>query len=86
MFCLLTLPLHLALGVLFLPFLLIRVFIKMLVALIMIPVALLAGALSIGIGLLIVGLLLAIPLTPFIVIGLFVWAIVRLTSRPVYVR
>ena len=81
MFCLLTLPLHLALGVLFLPFLLLRILIKVLVALIMIPIALLTAAVSVG-----VGLLLAIPLTPFLLIALFVWAIVRLTSRPAYVR
>jgi len=86
MFCLLTLPIHLALGVLFLPFLLLRILIKVLVALIMIPIALLTAAVSVGVGLLIVGLLLAIPLTPFLLIALFVWAIVRLTSRPAYVR
>jgi hypothetical protein len=86
MFCLLTLPLHLALGVLFLPFLLLRILIKVLVALIMIPIALLTAAVTVGVGLLVVGLLLAIPLTPFLLIGLFVWAIVRLTSRPAYVR
>jgi hypothetical protein len=86
MFCLLTFPLHLALGVLFLPFLLIRVLIKGLIALIMIPIALLTAVLSVGVGLLIVGLLLAIPLTPFLLVGLFVWAIVRLATRPAYVR
>jgi len=86
MFCLLTFPLHLAFGILFLPFLLIRILIKTLVALIMIPIALVTAALSIGVGLLVVGLLLAIPLMPFVLIGLFIWAIVRLTSRPAYVR
>ena len=80
MLCLLTLPFHLALGILFLPFLLIRVVIKTLVALIMIPIALIVAAVCGGAVLLIVGLVLAIPLLPFAFAALFVWAIVKLAT------
>ena len=63
-----------------------RVLIKALVALIMIPVAVVVAAVSVGAVLLAVGLVVAIPLLPFAFAALFIWAVVKLATRPAYVR
>ena len=57
-----------------------RLLIRALVALIMIPVALLVTAVSVGLALLVVGLVVAIPLLPFAFAALFVWAVVKLAT------
>ncbi|HEY2153893.1 MAG TPA: hypothetical protein VGH34_24020 [Vicinamibacterales bacterium] len=76
MFCLLLLPL-------FLPFLILRILIKATVALVMLPFVLLIGGIGLAVAAFAVSLAILIPLTPFFLIALFVWALIRMTSRPV---
>lgn len=85
MFWLLTLPLKLAFGVIFgillLPFFLLRVAIKLMVALLVLPIVLVFG--SIGILFAVIGLCFAllIPLLPLAFVAFCVWALVASTSR-----
>jgi hypothetical protein len=76
MFCLLLLPL-------FLPFLILRILIKTTVALVMLPFVLLVAGIGLAFAAFAVSLAVLIPLTPFFLIALFVWAVIRMTSRPV---
>jgi hypothetical protein len=76
MFCLLLLPL-------FLPFLILRILIKATVALVMLPFVLLIAGIGLAVAAFAVSLAILIPLTPFFLIALFVWALIRMTSRPV---
>ncbi|HEY1913099.1 MAG TPA: hypothetical protein VGG73_19400 [Vicinamibacterales bacterium] len=76
MFCLLLLPL-------FLPFLILRLLIKATVALVMLPFVLLIAGIGLAVAAFAVSLAILIPLTPFFLIALFVWALIRMTSRPV---
>jgi hypothetical protein len=93
MFFLLTLPFRLFFGLIFgvlilslglfvLPFLLLRLVLKAAILLVALPFALVA----IGLGLLVafsaVLFVLMIPLLPVAFLALFIWAFVRLVSRP----
>jgi len=74
--------LKLVFWVILLPLRLVGLFLKLLVGLLLLPVVLVAvvvGALAFGL-IAILGLLL--PLLPIILLGLGVWAIVKLVSRP----
>lgn len=71
----------LLLSIFFLPFLLIRVFIKAIIGLVMLPVALIVMMIGLGLAALAVSLAIAIPLMPFALIALGVWFLIRLT-RP----
>jgi len=92
---LLTLPFRIFFGVLFgllllpfallfLPFLLLRAVIKLTLLLVLAPII---AIVTVG-ALLLAGfalfLVLLLPLLPFALVGLFIWAIVR-ASRPAYV-
>jgi hypothetical protein len=76
MFCLLLLPL-------FLPFLILRILIKAAVALVMLPFVLLVAGIGLAFAAFAVSLAVLIPLMPFFLIALIVWALIRATSRPV---
>ena len=76
MFCLLLLPL-------FLPFLILRILIKATVALVMLPFVLLVAGIGLAFAAFAVSLAVLIPLMPFFLIALIVWALIRATSRPV---
>jgi hypothetical protein len=76
MFCLLLLPL-------FLPFLILRILIKATVALVMLPFVLLVAGIGLAFAVFAVSLAVLIPLMPFFLIALIVWALIRATSRPV---
>jgi hypothetical protein len=90
---LLTLPFRLAFGLLLgilllpvafivIPLLLVRFVIKAAVALIMLPFALLLAAAGIVFAVVAVALAIIVPLLPFALIALGVWALVQMTSRP----
>ena len=90
---LLTLPFRLAFGVLFgilllpfalvlLPFFLLRVLVKAVVGLVVLPFALLVAAAGILFAVIAVALALLVPLLPFALIALGIWALVHLASRP----
>ena len=79
MLCLLLLPL-------FLPFLLLRILIKTTVALVMLPFVLLIAGIGLAFAAFAVSLAVLIPLAPFAFVALFIWAVVRATSRPVVHR
>ncbi len=74
--------LKLVFWVLLLPLRLVGLFLKLLVGLLLLPVVLVAAVVGLlGFGLIaLFGLLL--PLLPIILLGLGVWAIVKLVSRP----
>ncbi len=76
MFCLLLLPL-------FLPFLILRILIKTTIALVMLPFVLLIAGIGLAFAAFAVSLAVLIPLAPFALIALFIWAVIRMTSRPV---
>ena len=88
MFCLLTLPfrlffcllfwlIFLPLTILFLPFIILRLVLKVAFALFMLPIAIVTGFLGVAIALVAVAFALLIPLAPFIVIGVCVWLLTR---------
>ena len=68
---------------LFLPFLLLRVFIKTIVMLIALPFAFLAVAFALLLAFAAVLFALMIPLLPIVFVVFCLWVIVRLASRPV---
>ena len=93
MFFLLTLPFRLAFGLLFgvlmlsfglliLPFLLLRVVFKAAVLLVALPFVLLSVGAALVVAFIAVVCVLMIPLLPFAFVALFVWAVIRLSSRP----
>jgi hypothetical protein len=90
MLWLLLLPLKLMIGLLLLPFILLRVVVKLLATLILLPIVLALAAVGVligGLGLMLGGLAfsfaLLLPLLPFAIIALFVWAIVKVAAHPV---
>ena len=89
MIWLLTLPFRLAFALLFgivllpflllaLPFLLLRAVFRTAVFVLLLPIVALVSL----IALFAVGLALALPLLPLAAIGLIVWAVVKMASRP----
>ena len=72
----------LLLAVLFLPFLLLRVFIKAVIGLVMLPIALIVACVGMLIFFIVVSVAIAIPLMPIAILACGVWLIVRLASRP----
>ncbi|HET6955132.1 MAG TPA: hypothetical protein VFI56_01085 [Vicinamibacterales bacterium] len=93
MFFLLTLPFRIAFGLLcgllflpfallFLPFMLLRLLIKSVVLLVALPFVLLAVGGALLAAFVAVLFAVMIPLLPFAFLALFIWAIIRLTSRP----
>ena len=96
MFCLLTLPFRIFFGILFavlllplgllvIPFLLLRALFKLVLFVLIAPIVVIAAiaAIVIGVGAIFVALLL--PLLPFALLALLVWALVR-ASQPAYAR
>jgi hypothetical protein len=93
MFFLLTLPFRIAFGLFFgllflpfalliVPFMLLRLLIKSMVFVVVLPFVLLAVGGALLAAFVAVLFAVMIPLLPFAFLALFVWAIVRLTSRP----
>ena len=88
MFFLLTLPFRIAFGLLllpfvllFLPFLLLRLVIKSVVFLLVLPFAMLTIGAALLMAFIALVCVLTIPLLPFAFIALFIWAVVR-STRP----
>ena len=89
MLFLLMLPLRLFVGLLllpfvllFLPFLLLRFVIKTVFLVVALPFVLLAIGGALLAALVVVLFAVMIPLLPLAFLALFIWAVVRLTSRP----
>ena len=82
---LLFFPVHLAFwllfGLLWFPFLLVRLALKLVGTLILLPLVLVLTFLGLLIGGLVFSLGLLLPLAPIVLLVFFVWALVR-TSRP----
>ena len=89
---LLTLPFRLAFGLLLgilllpfallvIPFLLLRFVLKAVVAVIMLPFALIVAAVGVVFAAMAVALAIIVPLIPFALIGLGIWALVQM-ARP----
>ncbi len=70
--------LKLAFWLVFLPLRLVGVFLKVALGLLFLPILILGGLFAIlGIGIAILA-----PLLPFVLLGLIVWGVVKLASRP----
>jgi len=82
MLCLLLLPFHLILGLLFLPFILLRAVFKLLAAMILLPIVLAVAFVGLLIGGLAISFAVLLPLLPFALLALFIWAIVKLVAHP----
>src|SRR5438034_11692034 len=85
MLWLLTLPFKLVLGLFLLPFLILRIVLKVLVAIVLLPIVLVVGFLFVVLGGLALVFAVLAPLVPFILLALLVAAIVKLASRPAIV-
>ena len=96
MFFLLTLPFRIFFGVLFgllllpfgillLPFLLLRAVIKLAVFAVVAPILLMVGLLALVATAGALLMAIVIPLLPFALVALFIWAIVR-AAQPSYAR
>jgi hypothetical protein len=90
MLWLLLLPLKLMLGVVLLPFIVLRVIFKLLATLILLPIVLALAAAGVvigGLALLVGGLAFSfailLPVLPFAIVALLVWAIVKVAAHPV---
>ena len=90
---LLTLPFRIAFGVLLaviclpiallvVPFLLLRVAVKTAVALVVLPFVLLAVAIGVVMAAVTFSIALIVPMLPLAFLGLCIWAVVKLVSRP----
>src|SRR5712692_3364308 len=77
MLCLLLLPVHLALALLWLPFLALKLVFRFLAMLIVLPIVLLVGALAAVIGGLAFFFAVLIPLAPFLIVALLIYALTR---------
>jgi len=78
--------LRLVFGLLLFPIWIARAVLKLLSAVLILPV-LLVGGLIVGLGFALAALVTAvIPLVPFVLLGLIVWGLVRAFSRPQLVR
>jgi hypothetical protein len=76
-FALLALPFALIGLVLFLPFLLFRFLFRAALAMIVLPILLLVGAVVCAALLFAAGVAILLPLSPFLLLGLLVWALTR---------
>ena len=85
-FALLFLPFALIGAVLFLPFLLLRFVLKAAVGLVVLPVVLLVAGIVCAALFLAAALAVLVPLTPFLLLGLLVWAIMRSSRAAIAVR
>lgn len=85
-FALLALPFALFFAVLWLPFLLLRFVIKAVVGLVLLPVMLVV-AVIVGAALLFAfSMAVLLPLSPFLLLGLLVWALTRNSRAAIAVR
>ena len=85
-FSIVFLPFKLVFGLLLFPIWVARAVLKLLSAVLILPV-LLVGGLIVGLGFALAALVTAvIPLVPFVLLGLIVWGLVRAFSRPQLVR
>lgn len=85
-FALLALPFALFFAVLWLPFLLLRFVIKAAVGLVLLPVMLVV-AVIVGAALLFAfSMAVLLPLSPFLLLGLLVWALTRNSRAAIAVR
>jgi len=85
-FSIVFLPFKLVFGLLLFPIWIARAVLKLLSAVLILPV-LLVGGLIVGLGFALAALVTAvIPLVPFVLLGLIVWGLVRAFSRPQLVR
>jgi len=82
MLCLLLLPFQLMFGLLFLPFLLLRAVLKLLTALILLPIVLAVAVAGLVIAGLAFSFAVLLPLLPFAAAALVIWAIVKLAAHP----
>ena len=85
-FSILLLPFRLVFSLLLFPLWIARAAVKLLSAVLILPV-LLIGGLVVGLGFALAAIVTAvIPLLPFVLLGLIVWGLVRAFSRPQLVR
>jgi hypothetical protein len=85
-FSIVFLPFKLVFGLLLFPIWVARAVLKLLSAVLILPV-LLVGGLIVGLGFALAALVTAvIPLVPFVLLGLIVWGLVRVFTRPQLVR
>ena len=85
-FALLALPFALIGLVLFLPFLLLRFVLRAAVGLIVLPIVLLVAGLAVAALFSAAALAILIPLSPFLLIALLVWAVTRNSRAAIAVR
>ncbi len=81
LFWVLFLPIRLALGLLFLPFALLRFALKLTVGLVLLPLAAIAVVLGVGLAAFLGLVLVLVPLIPLLLLGLLIWGIVRISTR-----
>ena len=85
-FSILFLPFRLVFSLLLFPLWIARAAVKLLSAVLILPV-LLIGGLVVGLGFALAAIVTAvIPLLPFVLLGLIVWGLVRAFSRPQLAR
>ena len=85
-FSILFLPIRLVFGLLLFPLWIGRAMLKLLSAVLILPV-LLVGGVIVGLGFALAAVVSAvIPLLPFVLLGLIVWGLVRAFSRPQLLR
>ena len=85
-FSILFLPIRLVFGLLLFPLWIARAVLKLLSAVLILPV-LLVGGVIVGLGFALAAVVSAvIPLLPFVLLGLIVWGLVRAFSRPQLLR
>ena len=76
-FCLFIGLIFLPFTILFLPFIILRLILKAVFGLIMLPIALVIGFIGVAVALVALSFALLIPLLPFIIIGFCVWLLTR---------
>jgi hypothetical protein len=81
LFFLVTLPFRILFAVLFFPFWLVKTIVKMAMAAVLIPLALLAGTVLAVVAALAAIAAIIAPLLPLLIVGLLVWVVVR-SFRP----
>ena len=80
MLCLLLLPFQLFFGLLFLPFIILRGIVKLMVGLAVLPFVLLFTIVAVGAALFVLAAAVLVPLLPFAFAAAFIWLLVRLAS------
>jgi hypothetical protein len=76
----------LPLTILFLPFILLRLVLKTVFGLIMLPIVLMIAFIGIALAVLAVSFAVLVPLMPFVVIGACVWLLTRSSRAATVVR